>query len=280
MKDAALELCVTPSAVSQMIRKLEVELGVPLFVRSHRSIGLAAAGQMLLPPVRNAFRHVAEAVERVRIRPDDATLTISVTPFFAETWLLPRLTGFCALHPDLDVRIAASTELADLLAGDADVAIRHGLGGYRGMTCDLLVAPAVVPVAAPSLVEKFGRPEEPGTLLTWPRLHDADRASWAVWFRHAGVPSPGTARGLSFDDSGLLRAAILAGQGAGLLPADLVASDIRDRRLVALATEAVIDDLAYYLVAPKTASRGSAVGAFRAWLLDTFRANARDGRAG
>lgn len=270
IKAAAGELCVTPSAISQMIRKLETELGVALFVRAHRAITLSPAGQALLPAVRNGFRHVAEAVERVRVQSDDTTLTIAVTPFFAETWLVPRLGDFCALHPALDVRIAASSEIVDPQAGGADVAIRHGLGRHAGMTSDLLVAPAVVPVATPGLVAARGYPDRPEDLLAWPRLHDAERGAWARWFGHMGVPSPGTARGLSFDDSGLLRAAIIAGQGAGLLPAGLVAPDIGNGRLVALSSEAVIGDLAYYLVAPTTPRRPSSVAAFRAWLLDAL----------
>jgi LysR family glycine cleavage system transcriptional activator len=64
VKHAAGELCVTPGAVSQMIKQLERHLGVALFTRVNRGILLTDAGQGYLPPVRNAFRQIAEATGR------------------------------------------------------------------------------------------------------------------------------------------------------------------------------------------------------------------------
>jgi DNA-binding transcriptional LysR family regulator len=87
------------------------------------------------------------------------------------------------------------------------------------MVSDLLMAPPVVPVAAPRLLERLGRPANAAALLDWPKIHDADRGGWALWFASQGAEDPGSARGPSFDDLGLLRTAVLAGQGAGLLPA-------------------------------------------------------------
>ncbi|QNA86066.1 LysR family transcriptional regulator [Sphingomonas sp. So64.6b] len=266
MKHAAEELCVTPSAVSQQLRGLEEELGVSLFRRANRALYLSAAGQSLLPAIRNAFRLMAEATERVRSGTDSGMLTVSVTPFFAETWLVPRLGDFHARYPAIDLRVMATTGLANLAAGEADVAIRHGLGGYRDMISDLLIAPMVVPVASPDLVTRLGSPSGAADLLDWPKVHGADRGGWPLWFIHHGLA--GTARGASFDDVGLLRMAILSGQGAGLLPAALAEPDIRDGRLVKLADPALLEGLAYYLVTPAAADLRPSVMALRHWLLE------------
>lgn len=266
MKHAAAELCVTPSAVSQQLRGLEEELGVSLFRRANRALYLSDAGQSLLPAIRNAFRLMTEATDRVRNGADSGMLTVSVTPFFAETWLVPRLGDFQARHPAIDLRVMATTALANLAAGEADVAIRHGLGSYRDMISDLLIAPMVVPVASPDLVIRLGSPGEAVDLLDWPKVHGADRGGWPLWFRHHGLIA--TARGASFDDVGLLRAAILSGQGAGLLPAALAEPDIRDGRLVGLADPVLLDGLAYYLVTPSAADLRPSVMAFRHWLLE------------
>lgn len=61
VKAAADELSVTPGAVSQLLKSLERTLGVILFQRVNRGIFLTEAGQSYLPPVRNAFRQIAEA---------------------------------------------------------------------------------------------------------------------------------------------------------------------------------------------------------------------------
>ena len=66
VKNAADELCVTPGAVSQMLKALEQDLGVALFRRVNRGIFLTDAGQGYLPPIRNAFRQIADASRRVQ----------------------------------------------------------------------------------------------------------------------------------------------------------------------------------------------------------------------
>ena len=93
VKAAAAELCVTPGAVSQMLKALELHLGVKLFHRVNRGIVLTDAGQGYLPPVRNAFSQIAEASARVTVGADSGVLTVSVTPFFAAAWLVPRVNS-------------------------------------------------------------------------------------------------------------------------------------------------------------------------------------------
>ena len=108
IKEAAAELHVTASAVSQLIRGLEAELGATLFHRGHRQLGLSAAGQALLPALRTSFRLIGEAAEQVRREPNPSLLTVSTTAFFAETWLAPRLAQFTTANPDLDVHVTSA----------------------------------------------------------------------------------------------------------------------------------------------------------------------------
>jgi LysR family transcriptional regulator, glycine cleavage system transcriptional activator len=76
---------VTPSALSQLLKGLESELGTPLFRRDNRAIALTEAAQALLPPVRNAFRLIADASDRARGDPHGGFLTIGVTAFSPKT---------------------------------------------------------------------------------------------------------------------------------------------------------------------------------------------------
>jgi LysR family glycine cleavage system transcriptional activator len=267
VKNAAEELCVTPGAVSQMLKALELHLGVKLFQRVNRGIFLTDAGQDYLPPIRNAFRQIAEATRRVAVSADSGLLTVSVTPFFATAWLVPRLKGFQDAHPDIDLRVQTSNALVDFARDGVDVAVRHGVGRYPGLRAEHVVAVEVIPVAAPSLVAERGRPAAPADLTRWPLVHDADRQGWHLWFQAQGVEEIGPPRGASFDDSGLLLKAVLTGQGAGLLPAAMLASELADGRLVKLADVALLDDFAYYLVYPNGSEQRPKVAAFRAWIL-------------
>jgi len=268
VKAAAEELSVTPGAVSQMLKTLELHLGRQLFDRVNRGIVLTEAGRNYLPPVRNAFRQIAEASRRVAAEEETGVLTVSTTPFFASAWLVPRLGAFRAAHPDIDLRILTGNGLADFTRDGVDVAIRHGLGRYPGLKSDHVLAVAMIPVAAPSLVARLGQPARPADLLDWPLVQDADRKGWALWFEAQGLTDTGPTRGPSFDDPGLLLRAIIAGQGAGLLPDAMVETDVKEGRLARLAEAKEIEVFAYYLVYPELAQGRAKIQAFREWILD------------
>lgn len=198
-------------------------------------------------------------------------LTVSVTPFFASAWLVPRLSSFQAAHPDIDLRIVTGTGLADFTRDGVDVAIRHGLGRYPGLRSEHVLAVAMIPVAAPSLVARLGKPASPTELLDWPLVQDADRKGWAVWFEAQGLTETGPTRGPSFDDSSLLLRALIAGQGAGLLPDAMVETDVKEGRLIRLAEPKQIEVFAYYLVFPELAQGRAKIQAFSSWILDAVR---------
>jgi LysR family glycine cleavage system transcriptional activator len=132
-----------------------------------------------------------------------------------------------------------------------------------------VLAVEIVPVAAPQLIERLGKPVSPAELTRWPHVHDAERKAWHRWFQSQGVEAVGPPRGPSFDDSGLLVKAILAGQGAGLLPAAMVAPELAQGRLVKVAEVTLLDDFAYYLVYPEARHDRPKVAAFRRWILDS-----------
>ena len=271
VKTAAEELSVTPGAVSQMLKTLELHLGRKLFDRVNRGIVLTEAGRNYLPPVRNAFRQIAEASRRVAAEEESNMLTVSVTPFFASAWLVPRLNSFQSAYPGIDLRIVTSTRLADFTRDGVDVAIRHGLGRYPGLNSEHVLAVAMIPVAAPSLVARRGMPAKVADLLDWPLVQDTDRKGWALWFEAQGLAEAAPTRGASFDDSGLLLSAIIAGQGAGLLPDAMVETDVKEGRLTRLAEPKEIEVFAYYLVYPELAQGRAKIQAFRDWILSVSK---------
>ncbi|HAP24682.1 MAG TPA: LysR family transcriptional regulator [Achromobacter sp.] len=267
VKLAAEELCVTPGAVSQMLRNLEDHLGVKLFERVNRGLLLTQAGRDYLPPIRNAFRQIADASRRVAVAADTGNLTISVTPFFASAWLVPRLKSFQQAHPEIDLQILTSGALVDFSRDSVDLAVRHGVGRYPGLRSYRVVSVEMVPVAAPPLVERLGMPERSDELTRWPQVHDVDRKGWSLWFQAQGINEVGIPRGPSFDDSGLLLSAVVAGQGAGLLPAAMVALDVAEGRLVMLAKPTHMETFAYYLVYPEAKHDNPKISALRDWIL-------------
>src|SRR6516165_7942493 len=124
-KTAANELGVTPTAVSHQIRLLEQYCGRTLFRRRPRPVSLTEAGARLFPVVRDGLEAFATALGKIRRKDDRQTLRITTTNAFAARWLVPRLPHWSKQRPGAPLDIVGTDGVLDLLAGDADVAIRY-----------------------------------------------------------------------------------------------------------------------------------------------------------
>src|SRR5438552_16767731 len=127
-KRAALELAVTPTAISHQIGRLEENLGVALFERRARRVILTPAGRTLFPVLRDGLDAFADAIDGLHAHKARRSVTLSATTAFTAKWLVPRAASFRAAYPDLDLRLHASDEPVDLAAGTVDAAIRYGRG--------------------------------------------------------------------------------------------------------------------------------------------------------
>ena len=125
---AADELAVTPAAISQQIRLLEEDLGVSLFRRLPRGLVLTAAAKSALPDLGKAFAHLARAVEGARGGSLVGPLVVPVIPSFAGRWLVPRLGGFVAAYPQIELTIRAEIRNVDFAHDDVDLGVRYGRG--------------------------------------------------------------------------------------------------------------------------------------------------------
>src|SRR5438477_2264378 len=102
---AAAELNVTPAAVSQHVRLLELRVGEKLFVRHARGLRLTPAGEALAPACRESFERLERALGELFGHRGQQQLVIRVSLGFARQWLLDRLAGFASEHPAVPVRL-------------------------------------------------------------------------------------------------------------------------------------------------------------------------------
>jgi len=123
---AAGELFVTQAAVSHQVKALEDFLGVPLFFRRNKKLMLTDEGKSYWPKIRDIFETLRAATDEIRTLGVQGSLTVNVLPTFATAWLVPRLSAFKQLHPEIDVRINASEVPVDFIREDVDVAIDYG----------------------------------------------------------------------------------------------------------------------------------------------------------
>jgi LysR family glycine cleavage system transcriptional activator len=269
---AADELHVTPGAVSQQVRALEEQLGLKLFLRSRRTVSLTAAGNALLPDIQAGFQSLSRALEGAVRESHPNTLTISVAPSFASKWLLPRLPGFAARHPEIDLRISATVALADFGKDEADLAIRFGSGRYPGLEAERLFRESLAPLCSPKLAQGKRALRKPSDLKHFRLLHDLSvpgnpqASGWAQWLRIAGAPEINANRGTKFSLAELALQAAIDGAGVVLGRLALAELDLAAGRLHRPFRRELPLDLGYFLVMPKKNRDRQEIQHFRAWL--------------
>lgn len=268
VKAAAQALHVTPGAVSQQLRLLEDRVGVVLLERERLGMRLTTAGASFHSRLQAAFRQIDDAVHALEASKANQSLTISTVATFAASWLVPRLGRFKQLHPEIEIRVEATSELADLSRDRVDVALRHGLGDYPGLDVTPLMAPVLIPVASAAFLrEQQAQIHEPEDCMNHPLLHDSDRADWPLWLKAHGVAGDARAeRGSAFEDDFLLIRAAEAGQGLALVPQEYAQNEIAAGRLVQVLDKPWPARFAYYAVTRAGAGDRPHVRKFIDWI--------------
>jgi DNA-binding transcriptional LysR family regulator len=161
-REAADDLGVSPSAISQTIRALESRIGVALFVRTTRSVGLTQAGERFLERARPAFDELIAAGNAARelAQSPSGLLRIAAPRSVVSLLLQPVLASFAQAFPQVVVEIAASEELVDLAQGGFDAGIRLGEFVAPDMVAVRLTPPLhYAMVASPAYLDRRGRPQ-------------------------------------------------------------------------------------------------------------------------
>lgn len=275
LRAAADELHLTHSAVSQQIKLLEEQAGVLLFDRIGRRLQINDAGRALQRAVDAALQQLDEGLRQAT---DTAAgrgqhLRLTLTPSFAQRWLLPRMARWRAQHPDIRIELQATMQLVDLQREGVHVALRQGAGPWRGLKAERLIDSPMIALASPATAERLrGVPLR--ALADEPLLGDAE--TWQRWFAldHCRCPVRPVA---SFNDAGHLLQAAEQGIGIALARELLAADALRDGRLVRLSPLALPDEQSqgYWLVYPPELVDWPPLAALRSWLRQELRRSAR-----
>lgn len=261
---AADELNLTHGAISHAIRSLEDRLGSELFDRQGRGVALTEPGRVLAGRVRLGIGLLSDAFET---RPwiQRSKLVISVLPGFATRVLIPRLSRFRDLHPEIELEIRANWSLAPVGEREIDIGLRYGPGGWASLSAIKLLDETVFPVVSPEYARPLPRtPAElpQHDLITHPEL------SWRVWFAVAGIETREPRPALTIDDSVMMLDLVKAGAGIALGRSLISQSEIEAGRLRRLFDVEMKADYSYWMVWNPVSPKLSNIELFRAWLTD------------
>ena len=270
LKQAGAELGVTHGAVSRQIGLLEQWLGPPaLFRQAGRRAVLTAEGDALFLAVRPALDQVAAAARAHRDRrglPTGQPLRVNALATFSLRWLLPRLTLFRAIHPEIAVRLTTSNDPLEALLDDYDVIIRGGPDSFHGFTARPVLSERRLPVCSPALLERAPLRTmtdlEHHTLLhvsTMPRL-------WRDWFTAAGCGDLQPAAAMTLDHFYLSLQAAIDGLGIAIGPTTLIAEDLSAGRLLMPFPSVSLPARSYYAYMPEQEPMNQNGTTFCNWL--------------
>lgn len=242
--DAATELGVTTSAVSQQIRILERWIGTNLFDRSTKSPKLTETGRALFDGIAAPLARIDGVCQAIKRSSDHRTVVVSAPGAYLSYRFIPSLHAFWKQNPeiDVDVRMAARFD-APIEGRGIDLAIRFlhdhetapplGRRGWRA-------------VCHRTHFEALGRPESLADLETGLFLHESIFNFWPRAFEEAGlsVPEGVTFRGVG--DATHVMAGVLAGNAMALLPGELTQQALRDGTLVSPFNVSLEPNAAYF----------------------------------
>jgi molybdate transport repressor ModE-like protein len=272
LQAAASELGVTVGAVSQQIIKAEAQLGRPLFERTSKGLTVTASGQAVLTRLGEGFQALSAAIALAQHK-DENILTISVAPVFAARWLVYRLDRFAGRHPDIRLRIDATTRLINPATSDVDIGIRVGTGKWPGVRSELLLAQEVFPVVTPQVAATL---REPADLLKVPAVIDGHAMfSWDLWLSKVGLSGRCMEERHLFNDASLCLDAAMAGQGVMLAWQTLAAYALEQKCLVDPFGIRAKTGFGHYFVTAEGVREPKKVTAFKAWIREEMEESMR-----
>jgi len=269
---AAEELRVSHSTVSHHVKGLEQALGVSLFERRDRSVVLTPEGAALLPVLSDSFVAIATALSELRPANTSQSLRVTVTPSFANRWLVPNLLGFRAEHDNIDVQVSPSLALTNFQREKIDIGIRAGNGNWPDVDAQWLMPIRMTPLCSPWLLTEKGPLKTPEALPKMTLLHadivksEEIKSEWGAWLHAAGATQVDFSGGLSLHDPGLVLQAAVDGLGIAMGYIELAGRDLASERLVAPFDLQITHPWSYYIVTPKNKPLSSQVRVFRDWI--------------
>lgn len=262
---AAAELNLTQSAVSQHVRSLESALGFALFVRRTRALQLTEGGSNYLPVVQEAFDILASGTRALTGGDRGRRLMVTCNLAFATLWLAPRLGALLAAHPWLSLNL--STPIWDPLHGEAvpEVEIRFGRAALMPGTAERLAAERAYPVCAPDA--------EPA-LKNWETapLFDCTgvTTNWEAWLASRGQVLPKDRNVNLASTYVVAMTAALNGGGLALTHDTLAGDMLADGRLERPYEHSVEMPEGYFLLAAPKREETPAARIFVDWIGKEF----------
>jgi DNA-binding transcriptional LysR family regulator len=237
---AARRLGISKASVSTRIAELERVAGLPLVRRTTRSVGLTQAGQQLVEETRTSFDRIAQSFAGIRdlAGAPRGLLRVTAPVALGRQYVAPTLASFLADFPEIRIELDLNDRLANLPQEGFDLAIRHTQAPPETHVAWQLCASRSLLVASADYLQRHGAPQHPGDLAGHACLMYLRDTAGQGWSFERGTGRKAERVVVAVDgplkanNSEVLREAVLAGVGVGLLPDFSAAGQLGPRQLV------------------------------------------------
>jgi len=269
---AALELNLTPGAVTKQIQQLEEFLGAKLLLREHRKISLNEKGKQLQLVVSKALLEIKTAIKGIKGAKEKKTLKIRSYTTFSIRWLIPRSPKFLSNNPEISLELTTSLDAVDFSREDVDCAIRLGDGNWPNVNAIKLIDNVIIPVCSPKYLQNK-KIKTPKDLLSCELLHIKRRPNdWSYWFESCGLSKELIPEEMMCENSEIAYAAAREGLGIAMAQYFLVREEIELGKLVRpVKNFHDCGKYTYYLVMPTKAGSNTNSIKFKNWILEEIK---------
>jgi LysR family glycine cleavage system transcriptional activator len=269
-RTASDELFITASAVSHQIKSLEEEVGEQLFDRKSRELKLTEVGRSLYDEVSPLIEKLDQAVAKYKKGAVSSSIRISVQPFFASEYFVPRLSEFTAAHPQINIQVGTSDESAEKHPSDADMSIRLFKSPPANMPSQQLFRLRMLPGGSPAF-KKALKVKNKKILSEFPLIvHETHPQAWRKWADDAGIELPKDTKVTRLDSMIAVVRAAQRGIGAALVPIPIGELWFTEGSIVPLFKDEYVAKASYYLVWTEDRADDESVMLLKNWILENF----------
>jgi len=271
-RKAGDELFITASAVSHQIKSLEDELGELLFDRNSRELSLTETGRSLFEDVSPLIEQLDTVAANYKKGSTSSSIRISVQPFFASEYFVPRLSEFAAEYPEIDIQVGTSDESAEKHPADADLSIRLFRSPPADMPSSLLFPLRMLPAGSPDFMKNM-KLKKNEIVSEFPIIvHESRPKAWAEWVKASGIQIPAKTKVIRLDSMIAVVRAAQRGIGAALVPVPIGDLWFDEGSIVRLFDKELVADVSYYLVTKQERASDRSVLLLRNWIVQNFTA--------
>jgi LysR family glycine cleavage system transcriptional activator len=264
-KNAAEELFVSSTTVSNQIRQLEKDWGCKLFHRKTRAVVLTDSGKSLARVLSKAFEDIRAEAE-LHLAATRKTVTIAVGPMFGSRWLGPRLSKFGKDCPGIELVVHHGSRITSAEQMTTDIMVDWGMGDWIDLEATKLMEARYSPIVGPKLIAQSGPLTEPSDLTQHTFIHQHDRSEWRNWFALAGYPNQVFQSEIVVIDSNIVQRSVKDDQGVALGVFPFHYTDVEDGTLVKPFDIDFMPDRAFYLLTRRNVRTRKEVRAVCSWI--------------